>query len=101
MQLGITLSSLALGALGEPAVSSVLEAALRQRRRTGRRAVVSVGLAFVIISILHVVIGEIVPKSYTLPRAEQVALAVSRPDAACSSSSSAGSSRSSTGSRSS
>ena len=33
-------------------------------------------LAFVIISILHVVIGEIVPKSYTLPRAEQVALAV-------------------------
>ena len=39
-------------------------------------AVVSVALALFFISILHVVIGEIVPKSYTLPRAEQVALAV-------------------------
>ncbi|HEY3612943.1 MAG TPA: hemolysin family protein [Gaiellales bacterium] len=78
MQLGITLSSLALGALGEPAVASVLEAAFGSVSEWTARFV-SVALAFVIISILHVVIGEIVPKSYTLPRAEPVALAVAVP----------------------
>ncbi|HET6173528.1 MAG TPA: hemolysin family protein [Gaiellales bacterium] len=74
-QLGITLSSVALGALGEPAVASLLES-IFGGSSTGVASVISVGLAFVIISILHVVVGEIVPKSYTLPRAEQVALAV-------------------------
>ena len=47
-----------------------------QRLDVGRDAPSRSVLAFVVISILHVVIGEIVPKSYTLPRAEQVALAV-------------------------
>jgi putative hemolysin len=78
MQLGITISSLALGAIGEPAVSRLLEE-LFGRVAPGISATVSVVLAFVVISILHVVIGEIIPKSYTLPRAERVALAVSRP----------------------
>jgi CBS domain containing-hemolysin-like protein len=74
-QLGITLSSVALGALGEPAVASVLESVFGSISPWASSAV-SVALAFVLISILHVVLGEIVPKSYTLPRAEQVALAV-------------------------
>jgi CBS domain containing-hemolysin-like protein len=74
-QLGITLSSVALGALGEPAVAAVLESAFGTVS-TWAATTVSILLAFVIISILHVVLGEIVPKSYTLPRAEQVALAV-------------------------
>ena len=78
MQLGITLSSLALGAIGEPAVSRLLEHAVG-RVSTSISTTFSVILAFVVISILHVVIGEIIPKSYTLPRAERVALAVSRP----------------------
>ena len=79
MQLGITLSSLALGALGEPAVARVIDSVVRRRlelaSRPRRRSIV----AFLVISILHVVIGEIVPKSYTLPRAEPVALAVAVP----------------------
>ncbi len=75
MQLGITLSSVALGALGEPAVARVLESAFGSVSEWTATAL-SVGIAFVVISILHVVIGEIVPKSYTLPRAEKVALAV-------------------------
>ena len=62
MQLGITLSSVALGALGEPAVASVLEAGFGSVSDWTARFV-SVALAFVIISVLHVVIGEIVPKS--------------------------------------
>jgi CBS domain containing-hemolysin-like protein len=74
-QLGITLSSVALGALGEPAVATVLESAFGTVS-TWAATTVSILLAFVIISVLHVVLGEIVPKSYTLPRAEQVALAV-------------------------
>jgi CBS domain containing-hemolysin-like protein len=74
-QLGITLSSVALGALGEPAVASVLESIFGSVS-TVAAAAASVAVAFVFISILHVVLGEIVPKSYTLPRAEQVALAV-------------------------
>ncbi len=78
MQLGITISSLALGAIGEPAVSRLLED-LFGHVAPGVSTTVSVALAFVVISILHVVIGEIIPKSYTLPRAERVALAVSRP----------------------
>jgi CBS domain containing-hemolysin-like protein len=74
-QLGITLSSVALGALGEPAVASVLDSIFGSVS-TWAAAAASVAAAFVFISILHVVLGEIVPKSYTLPRAEQVALAV-------------------------
>ena len=100
MQLGITLSSLALGALGEPAVARVIESASAESR-AGWRPPSRSSVAFLVISILHVVIGEIVPKSYTLPRAEPVALAVAVPIRASSSSRSAGSSRSSTGSRSS
>src|SRR3954466_13488239 len=74
-QLGITLSSVALGALGEPAVASVLDSIFGSVS-TWAAAAVSVALAFVVISILRVVLGEIVPKSYARPRAEQVALAV-------------------------
>ena len=74
-QLGITLSSVALGALGEPAVARVLDSVFGSVS-TWASSAVSVALAFLFISILHVVLGEIVPKSYTLPRAEQVALAV-------------------------
>ena len=78
MQLGITLSSLALGALGEPAVARVIESAVGGVSG-GVATAASVIVAFLAISILHVVIGEIVPKSYTLPRAEPVALAVAVP----------------------
>jgi CBS domain containing-hemolysin-like protein len=78
MQLGITLSSLALGAVGEPAVSRMLEH-LVGKVATGISTTFSVILAFVLISVLQVVIGEIIPKSYTLPRSERVALVVSRP----------------------
>ncbi|MGI9116351.1 MAG: hemolysin family protein [Gaiellales bacterium] len=80
-QVAITLSSLALGAVGEPAVSRVFEEALGQGGVLGEGAVVvvSVILAFAIITSLHVVLGEIVPKTLTLSRAEAVALRVALP----------------------
>jgi len=80
-QVAITLSSLALGAVGEPAVSSVFESVLGNWGLLGESAtvVISVILAFAIITALHVVLGEIVPKTLTLSRAESVALAVALP----------------------
>ena len=80
-QVAITLSSLALGAVGEPAVSRLFEELFGNVGMLGDGAVVviSVILAFAIISALHVVLGEIVPKTLTLSRAESVALAVVLP----------------------
>ena len=80
-QVAITLSSLALGAVGEPAVSRVFESALGNWGALGEGAtvVISVILAFAIITSLHVVLGEIVPKTLTLSRAEAVALRVALP----------------------
>jgi putative hemolysin len=80
-QVAITLSSLALGAVGEPAVSRVFEEFFGNfgMLGDGAVAVISVILAFAIISSLHVVLGEIVPKTLTLSRAESVALTVVLP----------------------
>ena len=80
-QVAITLSSLALGAVGEPAVSRLFEELFGNVGMLGDGAVVviSVILAFAIISALHVVLGEIVPKTLTLSRAESVALTVVLP----------------------
>ena len=80
-QVAITLSSLALGAVGEPAVSRLFEELFGNVGMLGDGAVVviSVILAFAIISSLHVVLGEIVPKTLTLSRAESVALTVVLP----------------------
>jgi putative hemolysin len=74
---GITLSSLALGAVGEPVVSRLLERAFGHTPIPA--GAIAVIIAFIIIVIPQVVVGEIVPKSYTLPRAERVALAVAPP----------------------
>ena len=74
MQLGIQISALALGAVGEPAVSRMIESLF-----SGLPHTVSVVVAFALITVPSVVVGEIIPKSYTLPRSERVALVVARP----------------------
>jgi CBS domain containing-hemolysin-like protein len=81
-QLGITLASLALGALGEPAVSRLLlgivhAAGLEVDAGASWLPVVSIILAFAIITILHMTVGEQAPKMLALRRAEPVALGVS------------------------
>ena len=83
-QLGITLASLILGALGEPAVSAVLVAAL-QGLGIGVDPgatwlpVVSIALAFAIITTLHMTLGEQAPKMWALRRAEGIALRTAAP----------------------
>jgi CBS domain containing-hemolysin-like protein len=82
IQLGVTLSSLALGAIGEPVVSRILERPLDllpESWHTSVATTVSVILAFTILSYFHVVMGEIVPKSFTLQHPERVALIAAGP----------------------
>src|SRR5713101_6301224 len=69
MQLGVTIASLAIGALGEQV--------LAHRFDTVMASVLAVALALLIVTFLHVVIGELVPKGIALSHPEEVALAVS------------------------
>lgn len=80
VQFGITLASLALGWIGEPAIAHMLEPVLG-RSFLGQAAAhtVAIVIAFTIITYMHVILGEVVPKSLALQRAERVALAVSGP----------------------
>ncbi len=79
-QLGITLASLILGALGEPAVSVLILGAagavgLDVAADSSWLPIVSIGLAFAVITTLHMTIGEQAPKMWAIRRAEGMALA--------------------------
>ena len=81
-QLGITIASLGLGWLGEPALSHFIEpvVALLPEAWIGVAShSISAGLAFAVITFLHVVVGELMPKSIALQRPEDTALVVARP----------------------
>ncbi len=82
VQLGITIASLALGALGEATLANFFQG-VWPGSIASRSAVLAHALAlscaFVLLSFLHVVIGELVPKTVSLARAERVALLVARP----------------------
>jgi CBS domain containing-hemolysin-like protein len=79
-QLGITLASLGLGWLGEPAVAHLLEhVPFVDRLPPALMEALAFGLAFTIITFLHIVLGELAPKTLALERAEKVALAIAWP----------------------
>jgi CBS domain containing-hemolysin-like protein len=78
-QLGITLTSLGIGFLGEPAVASVFEEMLGDSLPHGVTLAISFAVAYLITTSLHITIGEQVPKIYAINKAEQMALWVSRP----------------------
>lgn len=73
-QLGITLASLALGWIGEPAIAHLLEGPLAGRVSEALLHTISFIIAFGIITTLHIVLGEQAPKLLGLERAENVAL---------------------------
>ena len=82
VQFGVTLAALALGWLGEPAITEILLHAAHSFNFTpDSRALhtVSIALAFAVITYFEVLLGELVPKSLALQRAERIALAVSGP----------------------
>ncbi len=81
-QLGITISSLALGWIGEPALAHLVEPLLAGLPESwayfGSHAI-AVAIAFIIITTLHIVLGELAPKSLALQRSEGTALWIVRP----------------------
>jgi CBS domain containing-hemolysin-like protein len=82
VQVGITLTSLAIGALGEATLASAFQQIWHgtQGTRTVFFAhVAALACAFALLSALHVVLGELVPKTVSLARAERVALLVALP----------------------
>ncbi len=80
-QVGITVASLALGWVGEPAVSHLIEPILAGIGVASDRVVtvVSVIIGFGVITYAHLVFGEQAPKYYSIQRAERVSLWISRP----------------------
>jgi len=78
-QLGITMASLALGWIGEPVFAHLLEEPLRGRVSEVTLHTISFAIAFSIITFLHIVLGELAPKTLALERAEAVALSISWP----------------------
>ncbi len=80
VQLGITVASLTLGWLGEPVLARLFESWIGSIPYAAIYAhAIAVAVAFVMITSLHVILGELVPKSLALQRAESVALAVAAP----------------------
>lgn len=81
IQLGITLASLGLGWIGEPAVSHLLEELFAGffEGNTILLHSVSFGIAFAFITLLHVVLGELVPKSLAIQYTEKYVLFVAAP----------------------
>ena len=81
-QLGITLASLGLGWIGEPALSHLIEPIVDlfpAEFRPGLSHSFSAGLAFAMITFLHVVVGELAPKSIALQNPEGTSLVVAGP----------------------
>jgi len=82
-QLGITIASLALGWVGEPAVAGILDNILEAFGMTapppGVHTVASLVVGFLILTFLHIVLGELAPKSVALVRPESVSRVVVTP----------------------
>ena len=81
-QLGITLASLALGWIGEPALGHLIEPIIELfpgTMKAGLSSSLSAGLSFAVITFLHVVVGELAPKSIALQNPEKTALVVAQP----------------------
>jgi len=82
VQVGITVTSLAIGALGEATLAKLVQQVMPVEGSLQTLLLVHAGalaIAFLFLSAIHVVFGELVPKTVSLARAERVALMVARP----------------------
>ena len=82
VQLGITMVSLTLGWIGEPMVAGLvgnLHFVQRLPHMEIYAHTIAIAIAFSLITYMHVLLGELVPKTLALQRAEQIALAVAAP----------------------
>ena len=82
VQLGITIASIGLGWVGEATLASVLEPLLSwlpNMEKTVAVHSIATGIAFAVITFLHVVVGELMPKSIALQYPERTALFIANP----------------------
>ncbi|QED47094.1 hemolysin family protein [Cytobacillus dafuensis] len=79
-QLGITITALGIGWLGEETIAHILHTFFGELNIPSSAShILSIGLAFVLITFLHVVVGELAPKTLAIQKAEFVALMTARP----------------------
>jgi CBS domain containing-hemolysin-like protein len=78
-QLGITFTSLGIGFLGEPAVADIFEDLFGENVSHNVSLAISLTLAYLITTSLHITVGEQVPKIYSINRAERTARWIARP----------------------
>jgi CBS domain containing-hemolysin-like protein len=78
-QVGITMASIAIGALGEPAVAHLFERLFGTTIGHSAAVAISVIIAYLLIIITQSVVGEIAPKLYTIQHAEDLARRIARP----------------------
>jgi CBS domain containing-hemolysin-like protein len=78
-QVGITLASLGIGFLGEPALAELLEPLFGNFFGHALALAIGVAFAFTIVTFLHVIFGEQAPKMLAIARAEQTLLKIARP----------------------
>ncbi len=78
-QVGITLASLGIGFLGEPALAELLEPLFGNFFSHAVAIVIAIALAFTIVTFLHVILGEQAPKMVAIARAENVLLKIGGP----------------------
>jgi len=78
-QVGITMASIGIGALGQPAIAHALEPAFGPALGHTAAIVISVVIAYLLITTTQSIVGEIVPKLYTIQHAEGLARRIARP----------------------
>jgi CBS domain containing-hemolysin-like protein len=78
-QVGITMTSIGLGAVGEPIIAHVLEDPLGGPLGHGTAVVIAGIVAYLIITSMHITYGELVPKVYTVANADRVGRRLARP----------------------
>jgi CBS domain containing-hemolysin-like protein len=78
-QLGITMASLGIGFLGEPAIASLLEKAFGDSVSHSLSLAISLTIAYLLTTALHITVGEQVPKIFAIVHPERTALRVARP----------------------
>ncbi len=78
-QVGITMASIGIGALGEPALAHLFEPLLGHALGHTAAVAVSVVIAYLLITVAQSIIGEIAPKLYTIQNAEELARRIARP----------------------
>jgi CBS domain containing-hemolysin-like protein len=77
-QFGVTLASLGIGFLGEPAIATLVEPAFGGLSHEAA-VVIGVAISYIVVTSLHVTVGEQAPKIYSIVNAERVVLVVARP----------------------